>query len=123
MINKNWLRIRDDLSRISGIDPDVIDLIATWDVIELFVQGHSNKEIASRFDMDTTDIETILQSRFGHDGWKEHLDFNPIMCYNETRDEEEYWGLAYGRSQMPEYILDTSYRICPTYEYLEGKIK
>lgn len=62
-------------------DPQLLDYIAVYDIIRLVVSGTSNRDIAEILNESEDYIESVSLEFLDFSGYKENLDFSPILQY------------------------------------------
>lgn len=64
-MNRRWKRIRENLSQILRISPEILDFLADYDIILDSVSGISNSDICSRFGIPKKDVEKVIYLNIG----------------------------------------------------------
>lgn len=98
---------------IYGIDEDIIDLLADYDIMYNCVVGLSNTEISDLLGIDIEIIKNVLENRFNFIGWKYSLDFSPLYIYNKVNGIWElYYETVSKILRVSDELVKLSYRLC-----------
>ena len=125
MNEKKWNNIRQFYMESFGIAPELVDLMASNEVVLMCVSGSSNESISSILNMDIESISEILDVILSFSGWTKDLEFNPYNYYKEDSTLIGFIGSireACSDDTITLDIITTMYNICKTYDQIEGTL-
>lgn len=128
--NLAWEAVKKFYKDTFGTDAWVVELYANLDILLLCSSGASNKSITNLLEIDTEEVEKVVESTFHFEGWVEDLRINPYSIYccmynmgeNELDDFKKEIGI------VSEYAYDLNqiqfmYEMCKTMHDIESKIR
>jgi hypothetical protein len=93
-------------------DPQLLDYIAVYDIIRLVVSGTSNRDISEILNETEDYIESVVLEFLEFSGYKENLDFSPILQYQRLINK----GKQYPFFPQCEKFLEIKRRVDLYYE-------
>ncbi len=126
MNDTRWNIIREFYSKNFNIPEDLVDLVASNDIILMCVSGSSNSSISRILDIDEDSIKDILSTVLDFNGWEYDLQLNPYRVFNDLANKgktlfqpfQEELISSFGPLLVDEDIK-TMFRICRIYSKLE----
>jgi len=77
------------LAKQGNVEPFIIWILSDLSVIELVARGHSMNYIANFLEMPSKEVASTCKT-WGMRGFKQTLDFDPVMVYNEGMTVDEF---------------------------------
>jgi hypothetical protein len=113
-----------------GIAPELVDLMASNEILLLCVSGSSNTSISNLLNIEEDAVKDIITTIFDFDGWKEDLEFSPYRIFEESESYLAFVGtIAELRSEFnvePNITIDdinVMYLNCQTYSRIEDQLE
>lgn len=82
-----WHQIKKFYREKFGIEPDLVNLMADFDIMRLCASGSSTVSIAEFLGANPDDVADLLDMRLGFFGWGKDLTFSPLRVYNKLEDK------------------------------------
>ena len=105
MNEKKWNEVRQFYMNSFGIAPELVDLMASNDILLMCVSGSSNSAISKLLNIDEDAIKEIVSTILNFDGWTTDLDFNPYKIYQEDPSFISFVGCI-AEMNNPEVTID-----------------
>lgn len=125
MNEKRWNLVRQFYMDSFGISPELVDLMASNDILLMSVSGSANKSISTILNIDEDAIKEILSTILSFDGWTKDLEFNPLKIYEQDHSYLAFVGsiaeLAIPGITISDIIL--MYSMCTLYSEIESKLE
>ena len=132
-----WNAVRQFYMESFGISPELVDLMASNEILLMCVSGSSNSSISRILNIDEESINEIISTIFDFDGWKEDLDFSPFHIYEQDSNRIAFIGsivdLFVGTAKInisdphEDDInidkIELMYKICSIYKSIEDKLE
>ena len=132
-----WNAVRQFYMESFGISPDLVDLMASNEILLMCVSGSSNCSISRILNIDEESINEIISTIFDFDGWEEDLEFSPYHIYEQDESNIAFIGsivdlfIGTGRVNLSKpnkgsitiEEIDLMYRICTIYRSIEDKLE
>lgn len=128
MNEERWNLIRDFYVSNFGVSPELVDLMASNDILLMCVSGSSNTSISKVLNIDEKSIKEIISLVLDFDGWTQDLDLNPYSIFNNIalmgrilfRDFKiEIMSVA-PHTKISE--MEIMYRVCRVYDKISTKL-
>jgi hypothetical protein len=87
MNEERWNAVRKFYMDNFNITPELVDLMASNDVLLMCVSGSSNSSISKILDIDEATVAEIIHTVFNFSGWGSDIELNP---YNLYKDDSSY---------------------------------
>lgn len=84
-MKNEWELLRNSLSALSGVKPQLLDYIAVYDILKLCAEGKCNTIISNELNEDIPYIQSVLEEFFQFSGFHKDLDFNSRLWYNRYK--------------------------------------
>jgi len=128
MNEKRWEVVRQFYMESFGIVPELVDLMASNEILLMCVSGSSNSSMSKILNIDEDSISEIILTIFDFSGWKEDLDINPLHVYEQDNSYISFVGaIAETRIGKETTItisdIDLMFRICEIYKSIEEKLE
>lgn len=107
----------EDRFKISG---QVLDNIAVYDVLLMFLSGLSNTDIADSVELDIQTISDILMDYFGFAGWDELQEVSYWFLFNFTETKEDF--LMFLKNYNIKYDPEKLYYMCILLKKIEVEL-
>lgn len=125
MNDKRWNIVRQFYMDSFGIAPELVDLMASNEILLMCVSGSSNESISRILNIDEDDIEEIISLIFDFKGWEKDLNFNPYRIYREDPDYIAFVGSivdSRGTEDGDIDTINTMFFNCQIYSEIEEKL-
>lgn len=131
MSNELWETIKNYYKKAFGIDKNLVDLMASYDIALLCASGASNKRISSfvrgfsGVEITEEEVAKELYNVLGFSGWMEDLDINPYLEYDDSLDEDDFREALiekYGHD-IPINMVGRMYEACVKCFLMEKKLE
>lgn len=107
-----------------NIDPEIIEYIATYDILKLCVRGKSVSSISVELNEEPFYIVSVLYDIFGFKGFEKDLDFDSRSLYIKYKFSP-YAYLSTARlldRQVNSSTLSQSFRINKLFDLIEREV-
>lgn len=132
MKESQWNEIKEFYKERFGINPEIVDLMASNDVLLMSVSGSSNKSISTLLDIDESYVKDILSTVLDFEGWDTDLSISPYLIYERLSNATSKSGYPLFREFTEEISvihdfdsvdsLKTMFRICRIYDKISELI-
>lgn len=129
MNEKKWNAVRQFYMDSFGISPELVDLMASNEVLLMCVSGSSNESISVILNIDMGDVREILDTILNFSGWETDLEYSPFKIYEEDNEYISFVGsiveINFASKGNPELDIDeinTMYFNCKTYASIEERL-
>jgi hypothetical protein len=85
--SKVWNEVKDYYREKFGISPDLVDIAAVYDILNMCASGSGTPQIANFLDMEPELISHILEIHFGFTGWSSDQPFSPLAYYKKLEEK------------------------------------
>ena len=125
---KKWKAVRQFYMDSFGIAPELVDLMASNEILLMSVSGASNKSISRILNIDETSIGEILLTVFDFAGWKEDLFFSPYRLYEIDRSLVGFIVLVKDTNELSNLTnigiedIEIMYNMCSIYSEIESRL-
>lgn len=126
MNDTRWNLVREFYSKNFDIPEDLVDLVASNDIILMCVSGSGNSSISRILDVDEDSIRDVLSTVLDFEGWDTDLPLNPFVIFNDLVDHGKtlFQYFKHDVEYMCGTILSeddikTMFRICRIYSKIE----
>jgi len=130
MENPIWEKVRTFYSDNFGLSENLVDLMASSDILLMCVSGSSNDSISRLLNVDEESVTEVVKQVLEFDGWAIDLPLNPYsiftvlandgkVLFRPFRDEIV---LVFG-TLLSEDSIKTMFRICRIYDKIERKLE
>jgi hypothetical protein len=130
MNEKRWDAVRQFYMESFGISPELVDLMASNEILLMCVSGASNSSISRILNIDKDAVEEILLTIFSFNGWEDDIEFSPYGIYQADPSYISFVGsiadLNMEFNVEPNLDIDeinTMYFNCKTYSEIEDKME
>lgn len=126
-----WKTIKEFYYINFSIAPELVDLMASNDILIMCVSGASNNSISVILDVDMESVHEVVESVLGFDGWADDLLINPFSIYNLLLSHSGKRGFEMFKefesmvddnplSIVTDDDIKTMFRICKIYSEIES---
>jgi hypothetical protein len=130
MNEKRWNAVRQFYVESFGINPDVVDLMASNEILLMCVSGASNRSISLTLNMDESDVQEIISTILDFSGWTVDLDVNPLKIYSSLGYKGGYRRFTAFYDEMTKLYftviddkkIQTMFRTCRVYEQIAQRL-
>lgn len=130
MTEKTWEILRNFYKDNFGINPDVVDLVASNDILLMSVSGSSNHSISVMLDVDESVIVDVLRTVLDFDGWGDDLLTNPYYTFSYLcnmgktlfKDFRNEVVSTFGTT-VKDADIQTMFRVCRTYDKISERLE
>jgi len=85
---ETWEQVRKYYKEKFGIEPELVDIMADYDIIKLCASGASNKNIAETLNLPgETTVSSTIDGRIGFIGFSADLLFSPLGLYKSLSEK------------------------------------
>ena len=126
MNEKRWQVVRQFYMESFGIAPELVDLMASNEILLMCVSGSSNKSISSILNIDIEAVSEILDSILSFKGWEKDLEYSPYSIYKEDPEYISFVGTIRDSDNNDSTTIDTiniMYNNCKIYESIEERLE
>jgi hypothetical protein len=129
MNEERWNVVRQFYMESFGVAPELVDLMASNEILLMCVSGSSNSSISRILNIDIEDVQDIISTIFNFDGWDDDLEFNPYQIY---QIDNEYIAFVGEIAELIEHFMltdwdiddiNTMYFNCQIYSEIEDKLE
>jgi hypothetical protein len=129
MNEERWNAVRQFYMESFGIAPELVDLMASNEVLLMCVSGSSTPAISRLLNIDEESVSEILTTIFDFPGWAYDLDYSPYNLYREDPTYLSFVGAI--REQMDVRHdfdvgieeIDTMFSLCEIYARIEERLE
>jgi hypothetical protein len=123
-----WEEIKEYYKYTFRIENELVELMADFDIVLLCATGASNKKIAEFFEVDESDVKSILGNRIKFGGWELDLPLNPYNIYTSMVgkfDSDEKFKVNFKSHKLltskisDKETIDLIYFVCKSCRNLE----
>lgn len=129
MNDDKWNIVRQFYMESFGISPDVVDLMASNDILLMCVSGSSTSSISRILDIDEHAVSEIIDTVFSFSGWDSDIEFNPYKIYKEDKEYISFVGSIVDLNiefkinpALEIKDINTMYANCEIYSTIEDKL-
>ena len=106
-----------------GASDEIVELIASIDILRLCSFGLSNSHIAKLLDIKEEHVITTIDYYFNFLGYDKDLDLNPYNIYQNNKDYASFKNeLRIFSNLIVDNTIEMCYNICVTYEQLRKEL-
>ena len=123
-----WETVRQFYMESFGIAPELVDLMASNEILLMCVSGSSNESISRILNVDKESVAEILDVILTFPGWEKDLDFSPYRIFKEDSSFIGFTGQVL-ETIGPEdaginlQTIKIMYNNCKIYESIEEKLE
>jgi hypothetical protein len=125
MNEERWNTVRQFYMESFGIAPELVDLMASNEILLMSVSGSSNQSISRILNIDIDSIKEIISTIFDFDGWSTDLEFSPLHVYESDNSYIAFVGAVvelFGQDKITIEEINTMHRNCEIYESIANKL-
>ena len=124
MNEAKWEVVRQFYMDSFGIAPELVDLMASNEILLMCVSGSSNESISKILNIDVDAVTEILDVVLSFPGWNKDLEFSPYNIYKQDNSFIGFVGTiveTIGNEQTDTTIdaITLMYSSCRIYEEVE----
>jgi len=126
MNEKRWQAVRQFYMESFGIAPELVDLMASNEILLMCVSGSSNNSISTILNIDIDAISEILEAILSFPGWEKDLEYSPYSIYKKDSDYISFVGSIRESDDSDDTTIDTiniMYNNCKIYESIEERLE
>jgi hypothetical protein len=90
MDNKDWIEFKRMYMSKFNASSQVVELIASWEILLFCASGRSNLSISRFLDMDVDYITEVIQDNLKFQGFEYDLDLNPSSIFSRIGNFDEF---------------------------------
>ena len=129
MNEERWNLVRQFYMDSFGVSPELVDLMASNEILLMCVSGASNSSISRILNIDMEDVQDIISTILNFKGWEDDLEFCPYRIYQE---DNEYISFVGSIAELIEHFvltewdiddINTMYFNCQIYSEIEDKLE
>lgn len=84
-----WETVKEFYYEKFDIRGELVDLMASYDILALSASGVSNETISSILNIDIEEVKSEIQKYLGFDGWEHTLEFNPRKMFENYSEIDD----------------------------------
>lgn len=127
--NRDWEIVKDFYVTTFSVPEELVDLVASSDVLLMCVSGACNESISNTLSIDVDIVGEILSTVLDFDGWDEDLNLNPYFVYNSMKSSTGFGvdsfihDVSITNKEYTTSQIETMYRVCSIFSQIEGRIE
>lgn len=124
MDEKLWKDVLNFYKDTFGIPNDIIENLASYDIMYLCCTGLSNETISIDLDVDIDAVSKVLKDKLNFVGWYKDLDISPLFVYNSVNGVRDLYiaSVMAVKGLIDNVYVNKSYTICRKFEKIEREI-
>jgi hypothetical protein len=120
----DWEYIKWFYKKVLGVDSNLVDLIADYDILKLCAEGWSNRHISNELELDLETVTSLIGWHFGFSGFENDLGLNTKMMYTGSK-LNKYMFIQQCRTlspETPEEDFNMAFKINKVFDKIERKV-
>jgi hypothetical protein len=123
MNEERWNAVREFYMSSFGISPELVDLMASNEILLMCVSGSSNTSISKLLNIDEEAVSEIVSTIFDFPGFSTDLEFSPYSIYKEDNSFISFAGsIVEIEEDTGIEKIELMYNNCKIYSEIEERL-